>query len=74
MMTVETSPVVDYKNDPRLSNETRVFLKALNSTGGPPLETFSPLEARNVLVNAQSSVKVDLSGIEESGKPFSLAF
>jgi acetyl esterase/lipase len=42
-------------------------LKLLNS-GGVPLETLPPLEARQVLVNAQASVKVDLSGIDESEK------
>jgi len=40
----------------------------LNSSGGPPLETLPPLEAREVLVNAQASATVDLSGIEESEK------
>jgi acetyl esterase/lipase len=46
----------------------KAFLKVLNSSGGPPLETLPPLEAREVLVNAQASVPVDLSGIEESEK------
>jgi len=50
--------------DPRLSRGVKAFLKALNSSGGPPLETLPPLEAREVLVNAQASVPVDLSGIE----------
>ena len=54
--------------DPRLSRGVKAFLKALNSSGGPPLETLPPLEAREVLVNAQASVPVDLSGIEESEK------
>lgn len=54
--------------DPRLSRGTKAFLKALNSAGGPPLETLSPVEARQVLVDAQASVQVDLSGIEESEK------
>lgn len=46
----------------------KAFLKALNSGDGPPLETLPPLEAREVLVNAQASVQVDFSGIEESEK------
>lgn len=46
----------------------KAFLNVLNSSGGPPLETLPPLEAREVLVNAQASVQVDLSGIEESEK------
>jgi acetyl esterase len=45
----------------------KAFLKVLNS-GGVPLETLPPLEAREVLVNAQASAPVDLSGIEESEK------
>jgi acetyl esterase/lipase len=32
------------------------------------LETLSKEDARNVLINAQKSAKVDLSGIEESEK------
>ena len=54
--------------DPRLSRGVKAFLKVLNSSGGQPLETLPPLEAREVLVNAQASVRVDLSGIEESEK------
>lgn len=59
---------VDFKNDLRLSRETRAFLAVLNSGGGPPLETLTPVQARQVLVEAQASIKVDLSGIEESEK------
>ena len=54
-------------DDPRLSREVKAFLKLLNA-GGAPLETLPPLEARQVLVDAQASVPVDLSGIEESEK------
>ena len=54
--------------DPRLSSGTKAFLKVLNSSGGPPLESLPPLEAREVLVNAQAAVPLDLSGIEESEK------
>src|SRR5262245_31082056 len=54
--------------DPRLSSGTKAFLKVLNSSGGPPLESLPPLEAREVLVQAQATVPVDLSGIEESEK------
>src|SRR4030095_6918656 len=57
--------------DPRLSRGVKAFLNVLNSSGGPPLETLPPLEAREVLVNAQASVQVDLSGIEESEKTIS---
>jgi acetyl esterase/lipase len=54
--------------DPRLSRGVKAFLKVLNSSGGPPLETLPPLEAREVLVQAQASAPVELSGIEESEK------
>ncbi|MBC7866098.1 MAG: alpha/beta hydrolase [Gloeobacteraceae cyanobacterium ES-bin-316] len=60
--------VVNYANDPHLDSRVKEFLKLLNGGGGPPLETLSPLEARQVLVDAQASVKVDLSGIEVDEK------
>ncbi|KQO20647.1 alpha/beta hydrolase [Flavobacterium sp. Leaf82] len=59
-----TVPVAD---DIAISREIKVFLKALNS-GGVPLESLSPLDAREVLVGAQKSVDVDYSGIQESEK------
>ncbi len=59
--------IQDYATDPRLSRETKAFLKVLNS-GGTPLESLTPAEAKQVLVNAQASVEVDLSGIEVSEK------
>lgn len=65
--TLQTVKVLEVADDPRLSREVKAFLKVLNS-GGAPLETLPPLAARQVLVDAQASVKVDLSGIEESEK------
>lgn len=59
--------ILDVADDPRLSRETKEFLNVLNS-GGVGLETLSPLEARQVLVDAQASVAVNISGIEESEK------
>jgi acetyl esterase/lipase len=59
---------IEVAADPRLSRGVKAFLKVLNSSDGPPLETLPPLEAREVLVQAQASVPVDLSGIEESEK------
>jgi acetyl esterase/lipase len=59
--------VLEVADDPRLSREVKAFLKLLNSGGGA-LEALTPLEARQVLVDAQASVKVDLSGIDESEK------
>jgi acetyl esterase len=60
--------ILEVADDPRLSTGVKKFLKVLNS-GGVPLETLPPLEARQVLVDAQASVQVDLSGIEELEKP-----
>lgn len=57
----------NWATDPHLTPQLKEFLKAAN-TGGPGLETLPPEKARLVLVNAQSSVKVDLSGIDESEK------
>ena len=59
--------VLEVADDPHLSREVKEFLKVLNS-GGVGLETLTPLEARKVLVDAQASVEVDLSGIEEFEK------
>jgi len=63
-----TTQPVNFQNDPRLSRETRSFLNVLNGAGGPPLESLTPEQARLVLVGAQESVAVDLSGTEESEK------
>jgi len=57
----------DCRNEPHLSQAVATFLKPLNS-GGPGLETFPVQDARDYLVGAQASVKVDLSGIDESEK------
>jgi acetyl esterase len=65
------SQIVDYATDPHLSREVKAFLKLLNIPGGEPLEEMSAIDARAVLANAQASVKVDLSGIEESEKTIS---
>jgi acetyl esterase len=47
---------------------TSQFLHALNSGTGPAINTLTPAQARQVLVDAQNSVKVDLSGIDVSNK------
>jgi len=54
------------ENDPRIFAQVRDFLKALNSGTGKPIEELSPVDARKVLTDAQASVTVDYSGIEES--------
>jgi acetyl esterase len=60
--------VADYATDPAIEVQTKSFLKALNTSGGKPMETLQPAEARKVLEGAQTSVKVDLSGIDVSEK------
>jgi acetyl esterase len=57
----------DYATDPHLSPAIKKFLVPLNAPG-PGLETLSPAEARKVLVDAQASVKLDYSKVEESVK------
>jgi acetyl esterase/lipase len=61
-----TQSAPDYLVDPHLDKAVKEFLKQVNA--GPPLESLSKEDARNVLVNSQASVKVDLSGIDESEK------
>ena len=67
MSTTVFSSVRDYNTDPNIDHGTKAFLRILNS-GGVPLETLSKEDARNVLVTAQASVKVDVSGIEVTEK------
>jgi hypothetical protein len=62
----QTIKAAKAENDPRILTQVRAFLKALNSGDGKPIEQLSPVDARAVLVNAQKSVVVDYSGIEES--------
>jgi acetyl esterase len=64
---LEKEKIINYAEDPRLTKEVKNFLKGLNS-GGPPVESLSYQDARNVLVDAQKSVDVDLSGIEVTEK------
>jgi len=65
---VATATVLDYAADPAIEVETKMFLKALNSSGGKPMETMEPAAARNVLEGAQTSVKADVSGVEIAEK------
>ena len=58
-------PVAD---DPALSAAVKKFLTAMNSAGGPPLETLPLKDARAVLADAQASVSFDYSGVEFSEK------
>jgi acetyl esterase len=51
---------IDPALNPKVDHRIREFLKALNSSGGKPMETLTPAEARKVLVDAQASVPLDL--------------
>lgn len=57
----------NYSADPALSQGTKEYLKVLNSAE-TPVECLSIEEARQVLIDAQAAVEVDLSGIEETEK------
>jgi acetyl esterase/lipase len=54
-------PINDY-----VVGGVKKFLGALNSSGGTPMERLSPRDARQVLIDAQNSVTVDLSGVDTS--------
>jgi len=60
-----TNNKVKPENDPNIFVQVRDFLKALNSGDSKPIEQLSPGDARKVLIDAQNSVTVDYSGIEE---------
>ncbi len=64
--TLNLITVPPVKEDPAIAYETKQFLELLNNSGGAPIESLQPIEARKVLVGAQSSVEIDLSGITES--------
>ena len=65
---VQQNKIIKAETDPRIFKEVREFLKILNSGAGKPIEQLSPADARKVLVDAQNSVAVNYSGIEESEK------
>ena len=52
------STKIDPAENPSVDHHVRAFLKALNSSGGKPIETLSPADARKVLVDAQASAGV----------------
>jgi acetyl esterase len=51
---------IDPSQNPKVEHRIREFLKALNSSGGKPIEQLTPIEARQVLVDAQASVPLEL--------------
>ncbi len=66
-MCEKVKPAPDYLEDDHLSVGTKAYLKVLNASD-TPVESLPPAQARKVLENAQSSVQVDVSGIEEAYK------
>lgn len=70
---------VDPALDIAIDHRVRAFLKKLNAAGGKPLEELSPRDARQVLTDAQASVKLELPParvstrlIQHAGKPLEL--
>lgn len=70
---------VDPALDVAIDHRVRAFLKKLNAAGGKPLEELSPRDARQVLTDAQASVKLELPParvstrlIQHAGKPLEL--
>ena len=59
---------IEASKDPHIETNIRAFLKVLNAGTGKPLEQLAPKEARLVLVSAQASARVDLSGITVTEK------
>jgi len=45
---------MDTNNYPTVENKTKLFLEKLQQSGGPPLYTLTPTEARNILSGLQS--------------------
>jgi acetyl esterase len=65
---VQTTDIVDFRTDQRLSRGTRAFLTALNTPMPPELEKLAPGAARKILEGAQASIDADYSGIDEREK------
>lgn len=53
---------------PGVEKKTQAFLEALEASGGAPLETLSPEDARQVLVGAQASANITLPAADVSEK------
>jgi len=68
MTTAVAASSASFAAAPTPDAATTRFLDALNSHKGPGLETLTPAKARQVLVDAQNSVKVDVSGIDVSNR------
>lgn len=51
--------MINPSENPKVEHRIREFLHALNSGGGPPIETLTPAAARQALVDAQASVPLE---------------
>src|SRR4030095_1983608 len=68
LTTAPQMTAVNPAQNPKVDHRIREFLKALNSSGGKPMETMTPAEARKVLVDAQASVRFDLPACDIEAK------
>lgn len=64
----ESAQVIDPSSDPHIDSQVKALLKEINTGPAKPIEELPLKEARASLTTAQSSVKVDLSGITVSQK------
>ncbi len=63
--TIMAQTILPAEKDANIILEMRTFLKALNNSGGKPVEELAPKDARMVLVSAQKSVAFTYTDIEE---------
>jgi hypothetical protein len=63
-----SAQIIEPGQDPQIESHVKTFLNVLNSGNGKPIEQLPAADARAVLAGAQSSVKVDLSGITVTEK------
>jgi acetyl esterase len=59
------NPTIDPSKNPTVERHVRKFLHELNSSGGKPLETLPPGEARQVLVSAQKGATLPPCDVED---------
>ena len=63
--TIMAQTILPAEKDPKIISGMRTFLKALNNSGGKPVEELAPKDARLVLVGAQKSVAFKYDDIIE---------
>jgi acetyl esterase len=56
---------IDPSTNPTVEHHVRKFLRALNSSGGKPLETMTPADARKVLVSVQKGATLPPCDVED---------